>query len=48
MTFSKEYEQQVPNYSDKGGYVPRTVRYTKICKKLGKECVGNGSLRDGR
>lgn len=48
VTFTKEYDQQVPDFGDKGGYVPRTVRYTKICKELGKECVGNGSKRDGR
>ena len=48
VSFTKEYEQQVPNFGDAGGYAPRTVRYTKICKELGKECVGNGNMCDGR
>ena len=48
VSYTKEYDQQVPNFGDAGGYAPRTVRYTKICKQLGKECVGNGNMRDGR
>lgn len=48
VSYAKEYEQQVPDFGRSGDYVPRTVRYTKICKELGKECVGNGSKRDGR
>lgn len=48
MSYTKEYDQQVPNFGDAGGYAPRTVRYTKICKELGKECVGNGNMCDGR
>ncbi len=49
VAYSKEYDQTIPNvYGDGGEFAPRKVRYTKICKELGREVVGYGSCDNGR
>lgn len=48
VVYSKEYDQLVPNLHGGDSYAPRSVRYTKITKELGREVVKDGSSQNGR
>lgn len=48
VVYFKEYDQLVPNLHGGDPYAPRSVRYTKITKELGREVAKDGSSQNGR